>query len=131
MTPIFCGDHHTVPGVGLCLTSYPAQSRRPKRLCLSSRDRLKDALGDDIDAEIYSVEPRNFLVIGNLTQIKGNDDKIACFELFRRNVRSPEILTFDELYYRAKCIVDNISHEVSEPEASPAGFRTVDDDIPF
>ena len=95
------------------------------------RDRLKDALGDDIDAEIYSVEPRNFLVIGNLTQIKGNDDKIACFELFRRNVRSPEILTFDELYYRAKCIVDNISHEVSEPEVSPAGFRTVDDDIPF
>jgi hypothetical protein len=73
------------------------------------RDRLKDASGDDTDTEIHSVEPRSFLVIGNLAQIKGNDDKVACFELFRRNIRSPEILTFDELYYRANCIVSNIS----------------------
>jgi hypothetical protein len=27
--------------------------------------------------------------------------KVACFELYRRNIRSPEILTFDELYYYA------------------------------
>lgn len=95
------------------------------------RDRLKDAFGDDTDTEIYSVEPRSYLVIGNLAQIKGNDDRIACFELFRRNIRSPEILAFDELYYRATCIVSNLSHEAATPKPSPAGVPTVDDDIPF
>ena len=43
-----------------------------------------------------------------------NDDKVACFELYRRNIRSPEILTFDELYYRAGCIVENISCEINK-----------------
>jgi Domain of unknown function (DUF4263) len=95
------------------------------------RDRLKKDSGEDTDTEIYSVEPRSFLVIGNLHQIKGNEDKIACFELFRRNIRSPEILTFDELYYRAKCIVSNISLETSKTEPSPTDVPVVDDDIPF
>jgi hypothetical protein len=31
------------------------------------------------------------------------------FELFRRNITSPEILTFDELYERAKFIVEQES----------------------
>lgn len=75
------------------------------------RDHLKNNDGSDSGRITYSVEPRSFLVIGNLHQIIGNDDKIACFELYRRNVRSPEILTFDELFYRACCIVENISKE--------------------
>jgi len=54
------------------------------------------------------------LVVGNTSELKGNDDKIACFELYRRNIRSPEILTFDELLYRARYIVENISREVVE-----------------
>jgi hypothetical protein len=37
--------------------------------------------------------------------------KVACFELYRRNIRSPEILTFDELYYRASRIVENLGGE--------------------
>jgi hypothetical protein len=60
---------------------------------------------------VYAVDPRSFLVIGNLDQVRGNDDKIACFELYRRNIRAPEILTFDELFQRASCIVENISRE--------------------
>lgn len=75
------------------------------------RDHLKDDRGSDIGKTVYSIEPRSFLIIGNLSQLNGNDDMITCFELFRRNVRSPEILTFDELFYRAQCIVDNISRE--------------------
>ncbi|MFA4940010.1 Shedu anti-phage system protein SduA domain-containing protein [Brevundimonas sp.] len=57
---------------------------------------------------------RSYLVVGNTSELKGNDDKIACFELYRRNIRSPEILTFDELLYRARYIVENISREVVE-----------------
>ena len=34
-----------------------------------------------------------------------NREQYRSFELFRRNTASPEILTFDELYERAKFIV--------------------------
>ena len=95
------------------------------------RDRLKDADGNDTGTEIYSVEPRSFLVVGNLSQIRGNDDKIACFELFRRNIRSPEILTFDELYHRASCIVANLSPEGGPAEEATKPVSVFDIDDPF
>jgi hypothetical protein len=75
------------------------------------RDHLKDQFGNDTGISVYAVEPRSFLVIGNLAQVLGNDDKVACFELYRRNTRAPEILTFDELFQRASCIVENISRD--------------------
>jgi hypothetical protein len=78
------------------------------------RDHLKDGFGNDTGSIVYAVEPRSFLVIGNLAELKGNDDKVTCFELYRRNVRAPEILTFDELFQRASCIVENISRESIE-----------------
>ena len=33
-----------------------------------------------------------------------NTEKLRSFELFRKNIYSPEIITFDELYERAKFI---------------------------
>jgi hypothetical protein len=96
------------------------------------RDRIKDQYGNDTAKVVYSVEPRSYLIIGNLSQLVANDDKIACFELFRRNVRLPEIVTFDELYYRAGCIVDNISKEADgETGGERAPTSDADDDIPF
>jgi hypothetical protein len=84
-----------------------------------SRDRfrttLKDAQGNDTGETAYAVEPRSFLVIGDMAELRGNDDKVACFELYRRHMRSPEIVTFDELYQRAQCIVENISREAEVP----------------
>jgi hypothetical protein len=96
------------------------------------RDHQKDKFGNDIGKTVYSIEPRSFLVIGNLSQILGNDDKIACFELYRRNIKAPEILTFDELFQRASCIVENISRESLNalPVVSPIAANA-DDDIPF
>ncbi|MER9726247.1 MULTISPECIES: Shedu immune nuclease family protein [unclassified Mesorhizobium] len=79
------------------------------------RDRQKDGQGNDQNGYLYAVDPKSYLIVGNLSEIAGNDDKIACFELYRRNIRAPEIITFDELYHRAKCIVENISHETTEP----------------
>ena len=36
-----------------------------------------------------------------------NELKLRSFELLRKNTISPEIITYDELYERAKFIVDN------------------------
>ncbi|OGT06631.1 MAG: hypothetical protein A2103_04480 [Gammaproteobacteria bacterium GWF2_41_13] len=56
----------------------------------------------------YTHEPRGILVIGHTRQL---DDlnKRNTFEIFRSNLRCPEILTFDELYERAKYIVEHSS----------------------
>ena len=34
-----------------------------------------------------------------------NEEKFSSFELLRRNLTNPEVITFDELYQRAKYIV--------------------------
>jgi hypothetical protein len=53
--------------------------------------------------------PKAFLVAGNLGEFvadKGvNEEKHRSFELLRRNTLTPEIITFDELYERARFIV--------------------------
>jgi hypothetical protein len=97
------------------------------------RDQLKDDFGNDAGSPVYAVEPRSFLVIGNLAQVKGNDDKITCFELYRRNIRAPEIVTFDELFQRASCIVENVSRESEGVKKNSDPFETDsdDDEIPF
>jgi len=72
---------------------------------------LKDEDGNDLGKYVYAVEPRSYLVVGNQRELVRQSDKIACFELFRRNVRSPEILTFDELYERAKYTVETLDEQ--------------------
>ena len=57
---------------------------------------------------IFTVQPKGILVIGRLNELVDNDRRNT-FELFRRNIANPEILTFDELYERAKFIVDRSS----------------------
>jgi hypothetical protein len=70
--------------------------------------RLADT--DDSGAETgehtYLVRPRSFLILGNLEQLRGpgrvHRAKYESFELYRRNLYEPEILTFDELLARAE-----------------------------
>lgn len=82
------------------------------------RDDLKDESGAHTGNIVYAVQPRSFLVVGTLEQLRGNDDKVVCFELFRKNIRAPEVITFDELFHRASCIVENVSRTTAGP-ASP------------
>lgn len=60
---------------------------------------------------IYSFSPKTYLVVGNLdeflTENGVNVSRLGAFELLRRNLQNPEILTFDELYHRASFIVAN------------------------
>lgn len=102
------------------------------------RDLLTDREGTETGDVVYSVQPRSYLVVGNMSELRGNGDKITCFELYRRNVRSPEILTFDELFERARCIVANLSGDAKDTRPTPPtdyrseGFDSEDDDdIPF
>ncbi|MDD4029657.1 MAG: DUF4263 domain-containing protein [Caldisericia bacterium] len=63
---------------------------------------------DSLDKNnIFTVEPKGILVIGNTNQIKDDRNKRETFELFRRNLHNPDIITYDELYERARFIVYN------------------------
>jgi hypothetical protein len=74
--------------------------------------RSKAADGSDIpDDMTFLTRPRSFLVVGQLDQLLGADggphqEKIRSFELFRRSITDPEIVTFDELLARAEWVVD-------------------------
>jgi hypothetical protein len=83
--------------------------------CQATGDEASRALGATVpltDAEGYTTgeafvcRPRTLLVVGALTQFVhgGNTHhhKFQSFERFRRGLRDPEILTFDELYMRAR-----------------------------
>jgi hypothetical protein len=71
----------------------------------------KTQTGDPTGEVVYNFQPKSFLVVGRLcefqTEAGDNADKFRSFELYRRNLVQPEIITFDELYGRAKFIVDN------------------------
>lgn len=69
--------------------------------------------GDPVSEMIFRYRPRSYLVVGTLnefyTEHGVNKDQYRSFEMFRRNLTAPEIITFDELYARAEYIVENIS----------------------
>ena len=77
-------------------------------------DRFEPAneSGDPTGETIFTYHPKSFLVIGSLNQFHAghgiNVDRYRSFELFRRNTVRPEIITFDELYDRARFIVENV-----------------------
>jgi len=69
-------------------------------------------VGDPTGEALFTYQPKSFLVIGSLSEFHSehgtNIEKYRSFQLYRRNTSSPEILTFDELYHRAKFIVENV-----------------------
>lgn len=70
---------------------------------------LTDPNGNPTGEEVFNFTPKSYLVVGSLNDFVGdrgvNQEQFRSFELFRRNTLSPEIITFDELYERAKFIV--------------------------
>lgn len=77
---------------------------------LNTKLDLKDAERNPTGESIFLYQPKAFLIIGSLnefaTETGINEDKYSSFELFRRNIHNPEIITFDELYERARYIVE-------------------------
>lgn len=70
---------------------------------------LNDGVGNPTGEEAFNYSPKSFLVVGSLQEFVGehgvNQERYRSFELFRRNTVNPEIITFDELFERAKFIV--------------------------
>jgi hypothetical protein len=67
--------------------------------------------GDPTGETLFAYQPRSYLVIGRLDEFQTdqglNIGKYRSFELYRRNTIRPEIITFDELYERARFIVEH------------------------
>jgi hypothetical protein len=82
-------------------------------------ERLADTASDGSEmpnVHTYLLRPRSFLVIGKLDELIGDAggdhvEKIRSFELLRRHLQEPEIVTFDELLARAEWIVDTAAAE--------------------
>lgn len=85
---------------------------------IQTKTQIKGERGDLTEEELFLYHPKAFLVIGSLSQFKGehgiNEGKYSSFELFRRNIQNPEIITFDELYERARYIVTSTQQEMEK-----------------
>ena len=77
-----------------------------------------DESGADTGEATWLIRPRSFLILGNLDQLRGaggvHQPKHQSFELYRRNLYEPEIITFDELLARAEWHV-----ELAEQDEAP------------
>lgn len=79
--------------------------RAVAQIAEGARDVGED--GTDTGALTYAFRPRSYLIVGHLSEMLGehggvHHEKHRSFELFRRNLVEPEIVTFDELLARAE-----------------------------
>jgi Domain of unknown function (DUF4263) len=76
---------------------------------IRSKLSLNDDVGNPTGEEAFNYSPKSFLVVGSLQEFVSehgvNQERYRSFELFRYNTANPEIITFDELFERAKFIV--------------------------
>jgi hypothetical protein len=69
--------------------------------------------GSEIPGDVtYLFQPRSYLIVGQLNELYGEREgphhaKIRSFELFRRSVAAPEIVTYDEMLARTQWLVSS------------------------
>jgi len=72
--------------------------------------RPTDSQGAPTGEVSFLLRPRSVVVCGNLAEFETdfgiNEEKYTSFELLRRHLIGPEVLTFDELLERARMIVE-------------------------
>lgn len=115
-TPLLTQDQYRsdVYGISRQFSGAIAQAQETARAAkesLAGWIAERDSEGGNTGDGAYLVEPRSFLVIGSMSDLcssQGNriDAKFRSFESFRSNLRSPEVLTFDELVERARWNVE-------------------------
>lgn len=87
---------------------------------IGSRLASRDGDGAEIPGDVtYLVRPRSVLVVGELSELQGalggdHPDKIRSFELYRRGLQEPEVVTFDELLARAEWVVEAAAEEAED-----------------
>lgn len=55
---------------------------------------------------VFTVKPKGIIVIGSLSQLDDRH-KRETFQRFRKSIHGIDTITFDELFERAKFIVEN------------------------
>lgn len=77
--------------------------------------------------------PKAILIVGHLREFADDEEKSRSFELYRRHIVNPEILTFDELLLRARTIVRLEKTDINNAERLVEGKYPghLDDDVPF
>ena len=92
---------HLVDAVSQILAQKASWEIEATKTCYNSQ-------GDPINQK--TCDPKCILIVGNKNQFSGSpreqDIKCRTFELFRRDSRNIEIITYDELYERANFIVN-------------------------
>ncbi|WP_452218377.1 Shedu immune nuclease family protein [Lacinutrix undariae] len=77
----------------------------------STKTEVKDGQDNLTGETLYLYNPKAFILIGNLNEFiideKINETKFSSFEMFRKNLKNIEIVTYDELYERAYYICHN------------------------
>lgn len=75
-----------------------------------SQETVYDVNGNPTGEILFTTEPRSYVICGSLSEFQTtsgvNDRRFRSFELYRRNLVRPEVVTFDELYQRARLIVE-------------------------
>lgn len=78
---------------------------------LSDKFEPSGETGDPTGEILFAYQPKSYLVVGSLDEFRSdngiNIEKYRSFELSRRNTARPEVITFDELYNRARFIVEH------------------------
>lgn len=97
------------------LAGAVAQSHGTVQLAIERLGGRVDKMDDDgydiASDRSYLYRPRSFVVIGSLSEFVNPDTgghseaKIRSFELYRRNLQEPVVLTFDELLARAEALL--------------------------
>jgi hypothetical protein len=90
------------------LSGAIAQVQRTIQKAIQSIDTktsIKDKEGYLTGEELYLYNPKGFIIIGKQDEFineKGiNEIKYSSFEMFRKNLKNIDIITYDELYQRA------------------------------
>lgn len=78
---------------------------------IADKHQIKDSDGNPKNEEIFNYSPKSYLLIGKLDQFSTpeglvNEEKYSSFELYRRDMKQIEVITYDELYERARFIIE-------------------------
>lgn len=130
------------------LSGSVAQIQKTVQKAMDNIRHRLDVYADDgnpTGESAFLYQPKSYVLIGNLgefiTPSGVNEQKLGSFELFRRNLANPEIITFDEMFHRAKYIVEHSEDELDVSghktsmdtvvDESADGISSWEEDIPF
>lgn len=72
--------------------------------------------------EVSTVRPRQIVIVGQLSQLADDEhinlEKMTSFELWRKGQLGTDVLTFDELYERARYIVESQENSAEFPSGT-------------